>query len=83
MTTYHNSETLTLSECRNISIEDKLIAIHWYCSDYHSGIDSWQYQLLSRGVYKPSVHVDGIEDESLEANQFYEYLVGKFETEVL
>ena len=60
---------------------DKLIGLYWYCSDYHSGMSSWEYRVLSNSRYKPAMSTSSIYDEdSYQALVYYEKLVKKFQT---
>jgi hypothetical protein len=58
----------------------KIIGLYWYCNDYHNGMWSWQYRVLSNSNYKPGCMIPGIEDENDEdAQAYYDKLVEKFE----
>ncbi len=58
----------------------KLIGLYWYCNDYHNGMWSWQYSVLSNSKYKPSPLTSGIEGEDdYDAQEYYDKLVSKFE----
>jgi hypothetical protein len=58
---------------------DKIVGLYWYCSDYHSGMRSWQYRVLSSSNYRPGILTSGIDDEGEEAQEYYDKLVAKFE----
>lgn len=58
----------------------KIVGLYWYCSDWHSGMSSWQYRVLSTSNYRPSALTSGVSDEQdEEAQEYYNKLVHKFE----
>jgi hypothetical protein len=64
-----------------MSTFSKLVGLYWYCYDYHNGMGSWQYRVLSTSKYRPSILTSNIEEESDEdAQDYYDKLVTKFES---
>lgn len=58
----------------------KLAALYWYCSEYHSGQNSWQYSVLSKSKYIPGpTHNDILDCGDHAAMAYYQHLVSLFE----
>jgi hypothetical protein len=48
-------------------------ALYWYCSDYHGGISSELYSILSQLDYSPSLSECGVSDDD-DSSEFYQAL---------
>lgn len=48
-------------------------ALYWYCTDYHSGMFSELYSILSQLDYNPSSSECGVSDDN-DSSDFYQAL---------
>lgn len=48
-------------------------ALYWYCADYHSGMSSELYSILSQLDYSPSLSECGVSDDD-DSSEFYQAL---------
>ena len=58
-------------------------ALYWYCCDYHGGMSSELYRILSQLDYNPSPSECGVSDDD-DSSEFYKALEdGEIEAENL
>jgi len=63
--------------------DSKHCALYYYCSNYHTGENSWQYEVLSKSHYTPGpCHSDILDSEDFAAIQYYQHLLRLFEPNV-